>query len=39
MTILHELVEYILDYKNVWWATHAQIAEYVRGHAATASPD
>jgi peptidoglycan/xylan/chitin deacetylase (PgdA/CDA1 family) len=39
MTILEELLEYILDYKNVWWATHAQIAEYVRGHADAASPD
>ena len=32
MTILEELVEYISDHKDVWWATHAQIAEYVRNH-------
>jgi hypothetical protein len=39
MTILEELVEYITDHKNVWWATHAQIAEYVRDHVAAPSPD
>ena len=39
MTILEELLEYILDYKNVWWATHAQIARYFRDHAPAASTD
>jgi peptidoglycan/xylan/chitin deacetylase (PgdA/CDA1 family) len=39
MTILEELVDYISEHKSVWWATHAQIAEFVRGQAATASPD
>ena len=38
MTILEELVEYIGEHKRVWWATHAQIAEYVRDNAAVA-PD
>ena len=37
--ILAELVDYISDRKDVWWATHAQVAEYVRDHAATSAPD
>jgi peptidoglycan-N-acetylglucosamine deacetylase len=33
MTILEELVEYISDRTDVWCATHAEIATYVRDHA------
>ena len=32
MTILEELVDYIAEHKGVWWATHAQIAQYVRDY-------
>jgi peptidoglycan-N-acetylglucosamine deacetylase len=38
MTILAELIDYISDRKDVWWATHAQIAEYVRDFGG-AAPD
>jgi peptidoglycan/xylan/chitin deacetylase (PgdA/CDA1 family) len=37
MTVLEQLVEYISDHSDVWWATHAQIAEYVRDYAAAAN--
>ena len=30
MAILEDLVDYVADYSGVWWASHAQIAEYVR---------
>jgi peptidoglycan/xylan/chitin deacetylase (PgdA/CDA1 family) len=30
MVILEELIVYIAGHHGVWWATHAQIAEYVR---------
>ncbi len=30
MAILEELVEYISEHHGVWWATHADIARYVR---------
>ena len=33
MAILEELIDYICDHKDVWWATHADIARYVRDHA------
>ena len=34
MAILEELVDYIADHSGVWWASHAQIATYVRDQAA-----
>jgi hypothetical protein len=34
------LIEYIADHHAVWWATHAEIAEYVRSQPDSAStPD
>ena len=32
MTILEDLIDYIGEHKGVWWATHAEIAQYVRDH-------
>jgi hypothetical protein len=29
MAVLEELIDYISSRGNVWYATHAQIAEYV----------
>ena len=34
MAILEDLVDYIADHSGVWWASHRQIAEYVREAAA-----
>ena len=31
MVILEELVDYIAGHRGVWWATHAEIASYVKG--------
>jgi peptidoglycan/xylan/chitin deacetylase (PgdA/CDA1 family) len=39
MVILEELVDYIAGHKAVWWATHAEIAEYVRDASATATAE
>jgi peptidoglycan/xylan/chitin deacetylase (PgdA/CDA1 family) len=33
MAILEELVDYIAGRQGVWWATHADIARYVKGAA------
>jgi peptidoglycan-N-acetylglucosamine deacetylase len=30
MAILEELLEYIAGHEGVWWATHAEVARYVR---------
>lgn len=32
MTILEDLVDYVAEHKGVWWATHADIAQYVRDY-------
>jgi peptidoglycan/xylan/chitin deacetylase (PgdA/CDA1 family) len=37
MAILEELVDYIGDHSAVWWASHADIATYVRDEAAVAA--
>jgi hypothetical protein len=37
MVILEELVEYIAGHHGVWWATHAEIANYVLDAAAVTS--
>ena len=34
MAVLEELVDYIADHTEVWWASHAQIATFVRDAAA-----
>ena len=36
MAILEELVDYIADHSGVWWASHAEVATYVRDEAAAA---
>jgi peptidoglycan/xylan/chitin deacetylase (PgdA/CDA1 family) len=33
MVVLEELIDYIADHRDVWWATHAEIARYVRDGA------
>jgi peptidoglycan-N-acetylglucosamine deacetylase len=33
MAVLAELVEHICGYEGVWFATHAQVADYVRANA------
>src|SRR5437764_3090855 len=37
IAILEELVDYIGDHSSVWWASHADIAAYVRDDAAVAA--
>jgi peptidoglycan/xylan/chitin deacetylase (PgdA/CDA1 family) len=37
IAILEELVDYIGDHTAVWWASHADIAAYVRDEAAVAA--
>ncbi|MGH3631434.1 MAG: hypothetical protein ACRDRL_28845 [Sciscionella sp.] len=36
ITILHELLAHISSHTGVWFATHAQLAEYVRSYPTTA---
>jgi peptidoglycan/xylan/chitin deacetylase (PgdA/CDA1 family) len=36
VAILSELIDYISEHSGVWWATHAEIATYVRDQAAVA---
>jgi hypothetical protein len=33
MVVLEELIQHIASHPGVWWATHAEIAAYVRGQA------
>jgi peptidoglycan-N-acetylglucosamine deacetylase len=33
MAVLDELIEYIAGHDGVWWATHAEVAQYVRDQA------
>jgi peptidoglycan/xylan/chitin deacetylase (PgdA/CDA1 family) len=35
MAILAELIDYIAEHSGVWWAQHAEVATYVRDHAAS----
>jgi peptidoglycan/xylan/chitin deacetylase (PgdA/CDA1 family) len=33
MRMLYDLIEYMSDFHDVWYATHAQVADYVRNHS------
>jgi hypothetical protein len=37
IAVLEDLIDYISSRGNVWYATHAQIAEYVLEHASVGS--
>ncbi|MDQ3811809.1 MAG: polysaccharide deacetylase [Chloroflexota bacterium] len=37
MVVLEELIEHVAGHTGVWWATHAEIATYVRDQAGTAA--
>ncbi len=34
LAVLEELLDHIAGHEGVWWATHAEVARYVRDHAA-----
>jgi peptidoglycan/xylan/chitin deacetylase (PgdA/CDA1 family) len=38
LAVLEALIDHIAGHPGVWWATHAEIATYVRDQAAAASP-